>query len=138
MSVASRRTTIIDVAERAGVSRQTVSRAMNGMPGISTATRTTVLEAAKELNYRPSRFGRGLVEQGPTTLGLVVSDLSNSYFAELGAAVLDIHAASLLLTGGRRLADARRLGLRASADPSAEHFLDTLLAGPRPSVLDSF
>lgn len=88
MSVASRRPTIIDVAERAGVSRQTVSRAMNDMPGISAATRTTVLEAAKKLNYRPSRFGRGLVEQGPTTLGLVVSDLSNSYFAELGAAVV--------------------------------------------------
>jgi len=57
---------------------------------------------------------------------------------ELDTAALDIHAASLLLTGGRRLADARRLGLGASADPSAEHFLDTLLAGPRPSVLDAF
>lgn len=88
MSGMSRRATIIDVAERAGVSRQTVSRAMNDLPGISAGTREKVLEAAKELNYRPSRFGRGLVEQGPITLGLVVEDLSNSYFAELGAAVV--------------------------------------------------
>ncbi|MGO1286654.1 MAG: LacI family DNA-binding transcriptional regulator [Brachybacterium sp.] len=88
MSRVSRRATIIDVAERAGVSRQTVSRAMNDLPGISATTREKVLEAAKELNYRPSRFGRGLVEQGPITLGLVVEDLSNAYFAELGAAVV--------------------------------------------------
>ncbi len=55
-----------------------------------------------------------------------------------GSCRLDIHAASLLLVGGRTLADARRLGLRADADPSAEAFLDALLAGPRPSVLDAF
>ena len=88
MSAMPRRATIIDVAERAGVSRQTVSRAMNDLPGISASTREKVLEAAQELNYRPSRFGRGLVEQGPITLGLVVEDLSNAYFAELGASVV--------------------------------------------------
>jgi DNA-binding LacI/PurR family transcriptional regulator len=88
MSRQGRRATIIDVAARAGVSRQTVSRALNDMAGISAETRERVLEAAKELNYRPSRFGRGLVEQGPTTLGLVVGSLTNSYYAELGAAVV--------------------------------------------------
>ena len=88
MSGMTRRATIIDVAERAGVSRQTVSRAMNDLAGISAETRERVLAAAAELNYRPSRFGRGLVEQGPITLGLVVEDLSNAYFAELGAAVV--------------------------------------------------
>ncbi len=92
MSPAARRATIIDVAEKAGVSRQTVSRAMNDLSGISAATRERVLEAARELNYRPSRFGRGLVEQGPITLGLVVDDLSNAYFAELGASVVRICA----------------------------------------------
>ncbi|WP_394214137.1 LacI family DNA-binding transcriptional regulator [Brachybacterium vulturis] len=88
MSAVERRATIVDVAERAGVSRQTVSRAMNDQSGISIDTRDRVLTAARELNYRPSRFGRGLVEQGPITLGLVVEDLSNAYFAELGAAVV--------------------------------------------------
>ena len=68
------------------MSRQTVTRAVNDMPGISPQTRERVLAAARELHYRPSRFGRGLVEQGPTTLGLLVDDLSNGYYAELGAA----------------------------------------------------
>lgn len=88
MSGTARRATIIDVAERAGVSRQTVTRAVNDMPGISADTRERVLRAAQELNYRPSRFGRGLVEQGPTTLGVVIEDLSNSFYAELGAALV--------------------------------------------------
>lgn len=56
----------------------------------------------------------------------------------LGAVRLDVHAAALLLVGGRTLADARRLGLLTEADPAAEAFLDALLAGPRPSVLDAF
>lgn len=56
----------------------------------------------------------------------------------LGTIRLDIHAASLLLVGGRSLADARRLDLTATADPAAETFLDALLAGPRPGVLDAF
>lgn len=64
-----------------------------------------------------------------------VDDVGSSV---LGTICLDVHAASLLLVGGRTLADARRLGLRADADAPAERFLDVLLAGPRPSVLDAF
>lgn len=84
----SRRPTIIDVAARAGVSRQTVTRAVNDMPGISAQTRERVLEAAAELGYRPSRFGRGLVQQGPTTLGILVEDLGSGFFADLGSALV--------------------------------------------------
>ncbi|WIB13853.1 LacI family DNA-binding transcriptional regulator [Curtobacterium sp. MCPF17_052] len=55
----SGRATILDVAAAAGVSRQTVTRAVNGLPGISDATKGRVLAAAEQLDYRPSRFGRG-------------------------------------------------------------------------------
>lgn len=79
--------TILDVAAAAGVSRQTVTRAMNAMPGISDSTRQRVLAAAKQLNYRPSRFGRGLVTGGHRTLGLVVGDLLNPYYPELASAM---------------------------------------------------
>lgn len=56
----------------------------------------------------------------------------------LGTVRLDIHAASLLLIGGRSLADARRLLLHAEADPDAEAWFDALVAGPRPAILDAF
>lgn len=83
-----RRATILDVAASAGVSRQTVTRAMNNMPGISADTKRRVLDAASALAYRPSRFGRGLVTGGDRQLGLVVSDLRNPYSPELAAAVV--------------------------------------------------
>ena len=89
---ASARATIHDVAAAAGVSRQTVTRAMNGLYGISPSTKERVLAAAAALDYRPSRFGRGLVTGGERQLGLVVSDLRNPYSPELAAAVLGLAA----------------------------------------------
>jgi DNA-binding LacI/PurR family transcriptional regulator len=86
------RATILDVAAAAGVSRQTVTRAVNDLPGISTATRQRVLAAADALDYRPSRFGRGLVSGGAHQLGLLVDDLRNPYSPELAAAVLRLAA----------------------------------------------
>ncbi|HZX06404.1 LacI family DNA-binding transcriptional regulator [Kribbella sp.] len=88
MTAERRRATIEDVASSAGVSRQTVSRAMNGKGEISPATRDRVLDAARRLNYRPSRFARGLVRQQVTTIGLLVTDLANPYFPQLASAVL--------------------------------------------------
>lgn len=86
------RATIIDVAAAAGVSRQTVTRAVNGMSGISAATKQRVLEAAERLDYRPSRFGRGLVTGGDHQLGLVVNDLRNPYTPQLASAVFRLAA----------------------------------------------
>ncbi|MFB9377800.1 LacI family DNA-binding transcriptional regulator [Kineococcus gynurae] len=89
MNPAPRRAaTILDVAAAAGVSRQTVTRALHEMPGIAVATRERVLAAAAELDYRPSRFGRGLVKPGARTLGLLVADLANPYYPELASRVL--------------------------------------------------
>ncbi|MEU1620752.1 LacI family DNA-binding transcriptional regulator [Streptomyces sp. NPDC005722] len=85
----SRRVTIHDVARSAGVSRQTVSRALNDKDEIDGATKQRVLDAARELGYRPSRFARGLVRQDTTTIGLVIPDLLNPFFTEVAAAALE-------------------------------------------------
>ncbi|MFJ5774696.1 LacI family DNA-binding transcriptional regulator [Streptomyces sp. NPDC093094] len=90
----AKRAGIIEVAELAGVSRQTVTRAMNDMPGISAETKKRVLEAAEQLRYRPSRFGRELVQQSTRSLGLVVSDLANPYFSELASEVAKVAIAN--------------------------------------------
>ncbi|WP_205706372.1 LacI family DNA-binding transcriptional regulator, partial [Kineococcus indalonis] len=81
--------TIYDVAARAGVSRQTVSRAVNGLGDISPATRERVLAVARELGYRPSRYGRGLAgADRRLTLGLLVADLTNPYYPEFASATV--------------------------------------------------
>lgn len=82
------RATIIDVARVAGVSRQTVTRSLNGMRDVSEVTRQRVIEVAASLNYRPNRAAQNLVSGRTTTLGLVVDDLRNPYYPELAAALV--------------------------------------------------
>jgi LacI family transcriptional regulator len=86
---AARRVTLRDVAQLAGVSHQTVSRAINDKGEIDPQTRRRVLDAARQLRYRPSRFARGLVRPGPITVGLIVYDVVNPFFPELIAGVID-------------------------------------------------
>lgn len=84
-----KRVTIEDVAAAAGVSRQTVSRAMNNKGEISAKTRERVLQKAKELGYRPSRIARGMATQSTFTVGLALGDITNAFFSEVARGVQD-------------------------------------------------
>lgn len=79
--------TIVDVAREAGVSRQTVTRALNGMADISDATRERVLAAARQLHYRPNRAAQALVRGAGTAVGFLVENLANPYYSEMAAAL---------------------------------------------------
>jgi DNA-binding LacI/PurR family transcriptional regulator len=68
-----RRPTIDDVARRAGVSPAAVSFAVNGRPGVGEQKRARILEAAKELGWRPSASARALTEARARTIGLVLT-----------------------------------------------------------------
>ncbi len=94
------RPTIADVAREAGVSRQTVSRALNNKGEISSDTLHRVREVIERLDYRPSSIARGLATHRTLTIGLVVPDIANPFFADIGRGADDAaHAAgySLLL-----------------------------------------
>lgn len=79
-----KRTTIKDVAKLAGVSTATVSLVLNEKPvPISAATRLAVLEAAKTLHYRPNQLAVGLVTNKSNSIGLIIPDNSNPFFASL-------------------------------------------------------
>ncbi len=82
-------TTIKDVANFAGVSTATVSRALTDRPGVSSETRRRVRRSAKRLGYRPNAVARSLRVERTRTLGLVVSDVMNPFFTELARAVED-------------------------------------------------
>jgi LacI family transcriptional regulator, galactose operon repressor len=76
-------TTLADIARAMGVSKMTVSRAINNHPEISPETRARILEVAQRMNYRPNQFARALTTNRSGLLGVVVPDLMHSYFAEI-------------------------------------------------------
>jgi DNA-binding LacI/PurR family transcriptional regulator len=65
--------TLVDVAELAGVSRQTVSRVINGSPHVSAKLRRRVLKAVDELQYRPNQMARSLRGKQSYVLDVIVS-----------------------------------------------------------------
>jgi LacI family transcriptional regulator len=94
------RVSIADVAREAGVSRQTVSRALNNKGEISDATLQRVRDVIQRLDYQPSSIARGLATRHTRTIGFIVPDIANAFFADIGRAADDFaHPAgySLLL-----------------------------------------
>jgi len=81
--------TIDDVAKAAGVSRQTVSRAINNKGEITPETKERVLAVVEKLGYRPNRLAQGMVTQRTMTIGLVVPDITNLFFPEVARGVQD-------------------------------------------------
>src|SRR5215204_3271859 len=75
--------TLADIARELGVSKMTVSRAINNHPLINPETRTRVLEVARRLNYQPNQHARALATNRSHLIGVVVPDLMHSYFAEI-------------------------------------------------------
>jgi LacI family transcriptional regulator len=82
--------TIGDVADRAGVSTATVSRVLSGSVKARAATRERVLIAVRELGYRPSGVARSLKLQRTQTMGVIISDVENPYFAEMVRGIEDV------------------------------------------------
>lgn len=129
-----------DVARRAGVSPAVVSYVINGGPrNVAAATRARVLEAIGELNYTPNAVARSLRASRTRTVGLVIPDVSNAFFAQLAR---EIEVASFAQ-------DATILLGNAMDDESREeHYLRTFIErrvdglivapiGSHPSWVDS-
>jgi LacI family transcriptional regulator len=83
MARATKPATIFEVAALAGVSKSTVSNVVRGAEGVAEGTRERVLEAIARLGYRPNVLARQFVQQRTTTLGVLVGDLDNPFYAEM-------------------------------------------------------
>jgi LacI family transcriptional regulator len=113
-----RRTTIKDVARRAGVSLGTASRALSDSPAVSKASRGKVLQAAAELDYVPNAQAQSLRSSRTGTIGLLVSDIRNPFFAELAHEIEDCASADDVVL---------HLGDAGESVERQEHWLQMLL-----------
>jgi LacI family transcriptional regulator len=111
--------TLTDVAERAGVSLATASKALNGKDQVRAETRQKVLQAAAELDFTPNPFAQALNAKRTGTIGMLTSDLDNRFVLPvlLGAEDAFGSGATSVL-----LCDARGDAIRE------QHHLKTLLA----------
>lgn len=82
-----RRATIKDVAQAAGVSQSTAARALSGEGYVAEAVQARVLAAADELGYVPHAMASSLRRQSSRSIGVLVSDLRNAFYADLAAGV---------------------------------------------------
>lgn len=89
MPLSSQRTTIHDVADRAGVSPATVSRVVNETGQTADDTRERVLEAVKELGYRPNRTAKSLSQGITQTIAVAVPTFTTPFHNELLKGVRD-------------------------------------------------
>lgn len=151
--------TVYDVAQATGLSIASVSRALNGRPGVSAATSERIVKIATDMGYQPNEVARSLVAKATQTIALLVPDITNPFFPELVKGVQSVadEGDQLLLlldapSDPHRLAD-RLAALRRkqvdgvivvaseldSADDDLFHgipgvFLDRAGSGSAPSV----
>lgn len=79
--------TMTEIARLTGVSQPTVSRVLNGNTSVDPEIAKKVLQCAKEHNYQPNLIAQSLVGNKTFLIGLVVTDISNPFFAEIAKAV---------------------------------------------------
>jgi LacI family transcriptional regulator len=119
-SVEMKQVTIKDIAQMAGVSVSTVSRALNDTGRIDQSTKDRIIELSDRLSYRPSAFARGLVLKRTKAILFLAPNIANVYFAEVTQSISS---------------ECRRRGYNlllgdTNEDPNvAEEYLDVIRSG---------
>jgi DNA-binding LacI/PurR family transcriptional regulator len=85
-----RQYTIKDIAIQLNLSPSTVSRALHKHPDISEETRQKVLDVAKELEYQPNPFARGLKKNQSKIIGVIVPQVKHFFFAAIMSGITDV------------------------------------------------
>lgn len=85
-------TSLRDIAEAAGVSTATVSRALNGRPDINEKTSALIKELASSMNYQPNILAQSLVNRASHTLGVIIPSLETTIFSTMLSGIQEVAA----------------------------------------------
>src|SRR3954453_15669199 len=136
--------TIPDVARRAGVSTATAARALGGYGAVSDVAREAVLAAAEEIGYQRNELARAMITGRTNTIGLVIADIENPFFAGAARGVSDAARAAgyeVILTNTDEDPEVERSAVRllqakrgdgiliAPTSPDGDHLASTAQSG---------
>jgi len=154
MSTRAPQITMNDVARHAGVSKASVSRALNGVPGaVGAGTARRILDAVDELGYVRDRAAASLKVRRTQTVGLLVPDIGNPFFATVAAGIESVfqdagYGLILASSGSRREREValtrvvleRRLDalIVATASSSDEHLREVRRRGVEIVLIDAY
>ncbi|MDN3310611.1 LacI family DNA-binding transcriptional regulator [Microbacterium oryzae] len=93
MTLPGPRPTITEVARLAGVGRSSAARALGGYGSVSESTRERVLRAARELGYETNELARSMSTGETRTIGVVLADIANPFFAGVLRGITEVCAA---------------------------------------------
>lgn len=135
----ARRVTIADVAREAGVSKATVSRALNSPGAVGAETRSHVLDVVARLGFAPNLNARSLTTGKTQVIGVVVSDIQVPFFTSVARAVQNAaHARGYLTLVGNsdELPATEDALIRAFASRRVDGLIVTPAAGPADALLE--
>jgi LacI family transcriptional regulator len=124
--VPTTRVTLLDIAADAGVSRATVSLVIRNVPSVADSTRKRVLRSIKRLGYIYHRGAANLRTQQSHAIGLIVSDITNPFFAEVIIAIEERLAGGSFVT---------LLGNTSESSTKEENLLKTMTEFPADGIL---
>lgn len=143
------RITLKDVAREAEVSVTIVSRVLNNYGSFSERTKSKVLKAVKELNYKPNAIARSLKTKQTKAIGVIISDVVTFFFTTLVRGIEDVASQSgysvILCNSDESLVKEREYlsalyergidGLIISPSPGNDSYLKKLARGGTPLVI---
>src|SRR5580704_10512697 len=125
-AIFKQRVTLLDIAADAGVSRATVSLVIRNVPSVADSTRKRVQKSIKRLGYIYHRGAASLRTQQSHAIGLIVSDITNPFFAEVIVAIEERLATARLVT---------LLGNTSEDRAKEERLLKTMQEFPADGIL---
>jgi DNA-binding LacI/PurR family transcriptional regulator len=132
MAAATRNPTLEDVARRAGVSRALVSLALRNSTRVAAETRQIIFAAATEIGYRPNLAARNLASNRTATIGVLLNDLHNPFFAEVYDGVNDASLSAALRVLLTTASGSTKAAERSAIESMMQHRVDGIvLVSPR-------
>lgn len=131
--------TIRDVARVAGVSPKTVSRVLNQDKGVGKETREKVLAAIEAIGYRPNALARGLRAKRTYTIGVVIADITNSFYSSIVRGIEDKAFSrnySVLVASSDELLEKEKLYVRVFAEKRVEGIIIVPAIGSQEYLKD--